>query len=127
MSDSAGGTRRSTCGNISEIRTFFRTNETPILFVGPTAFNLLGLDRWVRNFSYIAYYDSWEVRIHACSSLRSKHARRVQSSRGDQQLSAAYDRRYGISLPARGRFAQGRDGVLRRGDGADLLPIWATT
>jgi len=59
MNDSAAGTRRR-LRNISEIRTFFRTNETPILFVGPTAFNLLGLDRWVRNFSYIAYYDSWE-------------------------------------------------------------------
>src|SRR5918911_343789 len=49
-----------TLRNISEIRTFFRTNETPVYFVGPTAFNLLGLDRWVRNYSYIAYYDSWE-------------------------------------------------------------------
>ncbi|MGH3318549.1 MAG: biotin carboxylase [Nocardioidaceae bacterium] len=46
--------------NISEIRTFLRTNETPVYFFGPTAFNLLGLDRWVRNFFYIAYYDSWD-------------------------------------------------------------------
>jgi len=45
---------------ISEIRTFFRTNTQPIYFVGPTAFNLLGIDRWVRNFGYIAYYDSWD-------------------------------------------------------------------
>jgi biotin carboxylase len=47
---------------ISEIRTFFRTNRQPIYFVGPTAFNLLGIDRWVRNFEYIAYFDSWEGR-----------------------------------------------------------------
>ncbi|MGE0295197.1 biotin carboxylase [Pseudonocardia sp.] len=46
--------------NIPEIRTFFRTNEEPVYFVGATAFNLLGLDRWVRNFNYIAYYDSWD-------------------------------------------------------------------
>ena len=46
--------------NISEIRTFLRTNDTPVYFVGPTAFNLLGLDRWVRNFFFIAYYDSWD-------------------------------------------------------------------
>lgn len=46
--------------NISEIRTFFRTNEVPIFFLGPTAFNLLGVDRWVRNFSFITYYDSWD-------------------------------------------------------------------
>ncbi len=47
---------------IAEIRTFFRTNTQPIYFVGPTAFNLLGIDRWVRNFHYIAYYDSWDGR-----------------------------------------------------------------
>lgn len=46
--------------NMSEIRSYFRTNEVPIFFLGPTAFNLLGIDRWVRNFSYIAYYDSWD-------------------------------------------------------------------
>lgn len=45
---------------ISEIRTFFRTNEQPIYFFGPTAFNLLGIDRWVRNFQYVSYYDSWD-------------------------------------------------------------------
>ena len=36
--------------NVSEVRHFFRTNQTPIYFVGATPFNLLGLDRWVRNF-----------------------------------------------------------------------------
>ncbi|HET8914198.1 MAG TPA: biotin carboxylase [Propionibacteriaceae bacterium] len=46
--------------NISEVRHFFRTNEVPIYFVGATPFNLLGLDRWVRNFSYITYYDGWD-------------------------------------------------------------------
>lgn len=46
--------------NISEIRTFFRTNEEPIYFFGPTPFNLLGLDRWVRNFFYVSYYDPWD-------------------------------------------------------------------
>lgn len=50
----------STLRNMSEIRTFFRANDTPIFFVGPTAFNLLGVDRWVRNFSFISYYDSWD-------------------------------------------------------------------
>ena len=51
---------RRTLRNMSEIRTFFRTNETPIFFIGPTAFNLLGVDRWVRNFSFISYLDSWD-------------------------------------------------------------------
>src|SRR5919109_1558942 len=58
---SPAGSRRHLNG-IAEIRTFFRTNAQPIYFVGPTAFNLLGIDRWVRNFQYIAYYDSWDGR-----------------------------------------------------------------
>jgi biotin carboxylase len=45
---------------ISEIRAFFRTNQTPIYFVSPTAFNLLGIDRWVRNLFYVNYFDSFE-------------------------------------------------------------------
>ncbi len=58
-SASSAGSRRHLNG-IAEIRTFFRTNSQLIYFVGPTAFNLLGIDRWVRNFQYIAYYDSWD-------------------------------------------------------------------
>ena len=49
-----------TLRGISEIRAFFRTNETPIYFVSPTAFNLLGIDRWLRNFFYVNYFDSFE-------------------------------------------------------------------
>ena len=45
---------------IPAIRHLFRTNETPIYFVSATAFNLLGIDRWVRNFKFINYYDSFD-------------------------------------------------------------------
>jgi biotin carboxylase len=45
---------------ISEIRRYFRTNPTPVYFVSATAFNLLGMDRWVRNLRYINYYDSFD-------------------------------------------------------------------
>jgi biotin carboxylase len=45
---------------VSDLRNFFRTNELPIYFVSPTAFNLLGLDRWVRSFRYVSYYDSFD-------------------------------------------------------------------
>ena len=58
--ESTGAQGRRHLHGIAEIRTFFRTNQQPIYFVGPTAFNLLGIDRWVRNFHYIAYYDSWD-------------------------------------------------------------------
>jgi biotin carboxylase len=44
---------------VSEARAFLRTNETPVFFVSPTAFNLMGIDRWVRNFFYVSYYDSF--------------------------------------------------------------------
>jgi biotin carboxylase len=56
----AGTGARRPLNGIPEIRHFFRTNTDPVYFIGATAFNLLGLDRWVRNFYYIAYYDSWD-------------------------------------------------------------------
>ena len=45
---------------ISEVRAYFRTNPTPVYFVSPTPFNLLGIDRWLRNFFFISYFDSFE-------------------------------------------------------------------
>jgi biotin carboxylase len=60
VAQTAGWQSHGHLRGISEIRTFFRTNEQPIYFFGPTAFNLLGIDRWVRNFQYVAYYDSWD-------------------------------------------------------------------
>ncbi len=44
---------------VSDLREFFRTNQRPIYFVSPTPFNLLGIDRWVRNFRYVVHYDSF--------------------------------------------------------------------
>jgi len=58
----AGGQMQAPLRGISEIRRFFRTNETPIWFVSATPFNLLGIDRWVRNFAYLNYYDSFDGR-----------------------------------------------------------------
>ena len=45
---------------VSDIRAYLRTNEQPVFFVSPTAFNLMGLDRWVRNLYYVTYYDSFD-------------------------------------------------------------------
>ena len=45
---------------LSEILEFFRQNETPFYCISPTAYNLLGIDRWVGNFEYINYYDSFD-------------------------------------------------------------------
>jgi biotin carboxylase len=61
---SGGGKRRAPkrphLNGISEIRAYLRTNQTPIHFISPTPFNLLGLDRWVRNLYFIGYYDCFE-------------------------------------------------------------------
>jgi hypothetical protein len=48
--------------NISEIRRFFHRNEHPIYFIGPTNFNLLGIDEWVKNFKYVTYIDCYDGR-----------------------------------------------------------------
>ena len=45
---------------VSALREYFRTNQRPIYFVSPTAFNLLGINRWVRKFRYVCHYDSFE-------------------------------------------------------------------
>jgi hypothetical protein len=60
---------------ISELRGFFRTNQTPIYFISPIAFNLLGIDRWVRHFYYVNYFDSFEGG-HPCVFVpaRTPHA-----------------------------------------------------
>jgi biotin carboxylase len=49
-----------TLHGLSDIRSFFRTNRTPVYFVSPSAFNLLGIDRWLQNFFYFNYFDSFE-------------------------------------------------------------------
>ncbi len=38
---------------ISDIRRFFHRNTTPIYFVSATPFNLLGIDEWVRGFTFV--------------------------------------------------------------------------
>ena len=53
------GERRKLNG-LSEIYRFFRENATPIYFVSPTAYNLLGIDEWVNGFRYICYFDSFD-------------------------------------------------------------------
>ncbi|MFN0154611.1 MAG: biotin carboxylase [Gaiella sp.] len=37
-----------------------RRLQTPIYFVSPTPYNILGLDQWVGPFEYISYFDSFD-------------------------------------------------------------------
>ncbi|MFC5995871.1 biotin carboxylase [Pseudonocardia hispaniensis] len=55
-----GTPARKPLRGVSQIRAFFRRNTTPIYFVSPTAFNLLGVDRWVSGFHYVNYLDSFD-------------------------------------------------------------------
>jgi hypothetical protein len=45
---------------LSDIYRFARTSPTPIYFVSPTAYNVLGIDQWVGAFEYITYFDSFD-------------------------------------------------------------------
>ncbi len=45
---------------LSDILTFFRRNEKPIFFVSPTAFNLLGVEKFINRFFHINYFDSFD-------------------------------------------------------------------
>lgn len=51
---------RRPLNGLSEIRAFFHTNAVPLYFISPTPFNLLGIDRWIQNFFYLTYFDSFE-------------------------------------------------------------------
>lgn len=49
-----------TLNSISDIKTFFKENKTPIYFISATNFNLLGIDEWISNFKYISHIDCFE-------------------------------------------------------------------
>ncbi len=46
--------------SLTEIYAFFRQNQTPITFLSPTPYNLLGLGRWINKFEYINFFDSFD-------------------------------------------------------------------
>src|SRR5882672_2305156 len=59
----AGSTKRNDrprLRGLSDVYAFFRRNQTPLYFLSPTSYNLLGLDRWVNGFEYINYFDSFD-------------------------------------------------------------------
>jgi hypothetical protein len=46
--------------SLSDIYAYFRKNQTPIYFVSPTPYNILGLGRWINRFEYINFFDSFD-------------------------------------------------------------------
>lgn len=47
---------------MSAIRRHFHMDKTPIFFISPTNFNLLGMDEWSKNFRFISYIDCYDGR-----------------------------------------------------------------
>ena len=81
----AGGSEpapRRALNGLSEIRAFFHNNAVPLYFISPTPFNLLGIDRWVRNFFYLNYFDSFEG-AHSRVFVPRRRDRRDFGSMGD--------------------------------------------
>jgi hypothetical protein len=54
------GLDHNVLNGFSEIKEFFKVNETPIYFISATNFNLLGMDEWVSNFKFISHIDCFE-------------------------------------------------------------------
>ncbi len=46
--------------SISDIRRHFYRNDVPTYFVSATPFNLLGMDEWVRRFTFVNYIDCFD-------------------------------------------------------------------
>jgi len=59
-SDLAAVTKTSKLHGISDIRRFFYHNTDPVYFVSATPFNLIGMDEWIRNFTFINFIDCFD-------------------------------------------------------------------
>ena len=91
--------------SLTEISPFFRTNQTPIYFVTPAPYNLLGIDQWVGSFEYITYFDSFDGYHPRCFTPDRSRCARVQVDGGRRQLPA---RPQGDRRPGQGPRRQGQ-------------------
>jgi biotin carboxylase len=79
---SPGPEPRRVLNGLSDVRAFFHNNTVPLYFISPTPFNLLGIDRWVRNFFYLTYFDSFEG-VHSRVFVPRRRDRLDFDSMGD--------------------------------------------
>lgn len=54
-----------TLNSIGEIKAFFKQNATPIYYIAPTCFNLMGIEKWISNFKFIAYEDDFDGQLES--------------------------------------------------------------
>lgn len=57
---SAKSSDRPVLRGLSEVYQYFRDRETPVYFVSPTAYNVLGIEQWISAFRYVTYFDSFD-------------------------------------------------------------------
>ncbi|EJC75041.1 hypothetical protein Rleg10DRAFT_3581 [Rhizobium leguminosarum bv. trifolii WSM2012] len=48
--------------SIGDLLRVLRRNERPIYSISPSPFNLMGIDEWVGNFTFISYFDPFDGR-----------------------------------------------------------------
>ncbi len=60
LSDRPAGRKPRRLRGVSDIRRFFYRNTEPVYFISATPFNLLGIDEWVRGFTYINAIDCFD-------------------------------------------------------------------
>jgi biotin carboxylase len=60
VAGSAAQGDRTALRSLSDVYRYFRENTSPIYFISPTPYNLLGIDEWVGDFRYVTYFDSFD-------------------------------------------------------------------
>jgi biotin carboxylase len=65
--------------SLTDIFSFLSANRTPIYFVTPVPFNLLGLDQWVGGLEYITYFDSFDGYHPRCFTPQETGPREFRS------------------------------------------------
>ncbi|QKK09149.1 MAG: biotin carboxylase [Planctomycetota bacterium] len=60
VSDRAPSRKPRRLRGVSDVRRFFYRNAEPVYFVSATPFNLLGMDEWVRGFTFISAIDCFD-------------------------------------------------------------------
>ncbi|MGP1345418.1 MAG: biotin carboxylase [Phycisphaerales bacterium] len=58
--DRAGHKRPRALRGVSDVRRYFYRNTEPVYFISATPFNLLGMDEWVRGFTFISAIDCFD-------------------------------------------------------------------
>lgn len=72
--------RTGTLRGVGDVRRFLRGNDSPVWFVSPTAFELLGIDRWVRRFRYISAVDPFAGRHPHLTAPRLEPSAELEST-----------------------------------------------